>query len=109
MPMNETNKSGNEFPYAEDEQTIDNAAEIYQWLETHNLTGAPAIEDIYRLFDPDHPLKADRVRFNPDDDTLSIKLSNPNWWQAETIEEHYNNCMENSPDGYHWHVETQEE
>lgn len=67
------------------------------------------INDLHRLFDPDHPLKADSVHFNPDEGTLSIKLWNPTWWEAETVEEYYNDCIENSPEGYHMHVETKEE
>ncbi|WP_436931500.1 hypothetical protein [Halosimplex halobium] len=100
-----TDQTQTEFPYAEDEQTIDNAAEIYQWIQTHNLTGAPVTNDLLRLFDPNHSLKAERARFDPDEGTLSIELWNPTWFQAETVEEYYNDCIENSPDGYHFHVE----
>ena len=103
--MNETNQT--EFPYAEDEQTIDNAPEIYQWIAENrdDLVGAPVVEDLYRLFDPNHELSADRVRFDPDEGTLSIALWNPEWWEAETIEEYHTDCINGSPDGYHFHVE----
>lgn len=107
--MTETNQTETqtEFPYEEQEQHINNAVEIYHWIKTNEryLSGAPVVNDLYRLFDPKHSLKAEHVRFNPDEGTLSIELSNPGWWKAETVEEYHTDCIENSPDGFHWHVE----
>jgi len=108
--QNESENDEIEFPFDEHYQSIDNYKQIYQWLENNDVTGAPVKDDLYRLFDRRHNLKPVEVCFRPEEGTLSVKLLNPIVLETPHPEaDYYNACIENSPDGYHMHVETQEE
>lgn len=87
----------------------DDPEELLTWIDQHrsDLVGEPVVDDLYRCLEVNHTLSAESVRFDAEAGTLSIKLWNPGWWQAETIEEYSQACIDAAPNGYHMHFETE--